>query len=71
MYENNFCYYYFRFIQKLPMTFLQSPVLEVIIRCSITAVSLDHKEANASVMKFLLDLLICGKSKKVIVINGL
>lgn len=47
------------------MPFLQSPVLEVIIRCSITAVSLDHKEANASVMKFLLDLLLCGKSKKV------
>lgn len=47
------------------MPFLQSPVLEVIIRCSITAVSLDHREANASVMKFLLDLLICGKSKKV------
>ncbi|XP_026810121.1 transportin-3 [Rhopalosiphum maidis] len=53
-----------RFIQKLPMPFLQSPVLEVIIRCSITAVSLDHKEANASVMKFLLDLLLCGKSRK-------
>lgn len=47
------------------MPFLQSPVLEVIIRCSITAVSLDHKEANASVMKFLLDLLLCGKSRKV------
>ncbi|XP_050524422.1 transportin-3 [Daktulosphaira vitifoliae] len=53
-----------RFIQKLPMPFLQSPVLESVIRCSIMAVSLDHKEANASVMKFLLDLLICGKSKK-------
>lgn len=50
------------------MPFLRSPVLEVIIRCSITAVSLDHKEANASVMKFLLDLLICGKSKKVIIV---
>lgn len=47
------------------MPFLQSSVLEVIIRCSITAVSLDHKEANASVMKFLLDLLLCGKSRKV------
>lgn len=46
------------------MQFLQCPALPNIIQCALLACSLDHKEANASVMKFFYDLIgiaHCGK----------
>lgn len=35
-----------------------------ICQCAITASTLDHKEANTSVMKFLCDLITSGKSSR-------
>lgn len=53
-----------RFIQRAPIEFLQCSALPHIIQCALLACSLDHKEANTSVMKFFYDLIgvaQCGK----------
>lgn len=53
-----------RFIQRAPIEFLQCAALPHIIQCALLACSLDHKEANTSVMKFFYDLIgmaQCGK----------
>lgn len=53
-----------RFIQRAPIQFLQCPALPHIIQCALLACSLDHKEANTSVMKFFYDMIgvaQCGK----------
>lgn len=54
-----------RFIQQSPMSYLQCGMVEPILRCAIAACSLDHKEANASVMKYLSDFLTCATKKEV------
>lgn len=46
-----------RFLQRASVPFLKSPVLESLIQCSLAAATLDHREANSSVMKFFYDLL--------------
>lgn len=53
-----------RFVQRAPLAFLRSTALPHIVQCALTACSLDHKEANTSVMKFLCDLVNSGKSGK-------
>ncbi|KAK3585736.1 hypothetical protein CHS0354_020305 [Potamilus streckersoni] len=53
-----------RFVQRSPVPFLQSVVAKPIICCAIAACSLDHKDANASVMKFLNDFLKCANTKE-------
>lgn len=50
-----------RFIQRMPLHFLQSPILIAIIECATLACTLDHRDANMSVMKFLSNLLAHGK----------
>lgn len=50
-----------RFMQRLPLHFLQSPIVAPIIQCAILACTLDHRDANMSVMKFLSNLLAHGK----------
>lgn len=50
-----------RFIQRMPLHFLQSPILAAIIQCATLACTLDHRDANMSVMKFLSNLLAHGK----------
>ena len=50
-----------RFIQRMPLHFLQSPILVAIIQCATLACTLDHRDANQSVMKFLSNLLAHGK----------
>lgn len=50
-----------RFIQRLPLHFLQSPIVAPIIQCATLACTLDHRDANMSVMKFLSNLLAHGK----------
>lgn len=52
-----------RFLQRAPLPFLRSPVLGSVVQCALAACSLDHKEANASVMKFLYDMIHSGRSK--------
>lgn len=46
-----------RFMQKLPIAFLQSPCMVSLLECALASVSLDHKDANASVMKFFHEIL--------------
>lgn len=57
--------YFDRFVQQSPISYLQCGMVEPILRCAIAACSLDHKEANASVMKYLSDFLMCATKKEV------
>lgn len=50
-----------RFIQRMPLPFLHSQILVSIIQCATLACTLDHRDANMSVMKFLSNLLAHGK----------
>lgn len=52
-----------RFLQRCPIPFLQSPIVTPIIQCALLACTLDHKDANLSVMKFFYNLLNCGRSE--------
>lgn len=51
-----------RFLQRSPIAFLQCTALPLIIQCALLSSTLDHKEANMSVMKFFYDLIHCGKT---------
>ncbi|XP_014470428.1 PREDICTED: transportin-3 [Dinoponera quadriceps] len=53
-----------RFLQRAPVPLLQSPVIGNIVDCAIMACSLDHKDANSSVMKFFYDFLNSGRCYK-------
>ncbi|XP_029646320.1 transportin-3 [Octopus sinensis] len=53
-----------RFVQRAPVAFLQCQMSKAILCCSIAACSLDHRDANASVMKFLEDLINCATAKE-------
>ncbi|XP_031340028.1 transportin-3-like isoform X1 [Photinus pyralis] len=53
-----------RLLQRAPMEFLQCTALPLILQCSLLACSLDHKEANMSVMKFFNDLISSGHTGK-------
>ncbi|XP_072233204.1 transportin-3 isoform X1 [Leuresthes tenuis] len=49
-----------RFVQRSPITLLSSSIIVHIIQCAIAATSLDHRDANCSVMKFVRDLIHTG-----------
>ncbi|XP_056280903.1 transportin-3 [Pseudoliparis swirei] len=49
-----------RFVQRSPITLLSSSIIVHIIQCAIAAASLDHRDANCSVMKFVRDLVHTG-----------
>ncbi|XP_063222525.1 transportin-3 [Bacillus rossius redtenbacheri] len=51
-----------RFIQRAPVPFLQSAAITPIIQCALLACTLDHRDANASVMKFFFDLVHCSRT---------
>lgn len=51
-----------RFLQRCPIPFLQSPIVTPILQCALLACTLDHKDANLSVMKFFYSLLNCGRA---------
>ncbi|CAH1174165.1 unnamed protein product [Phaedon cochleariae] len=53
-----------RFMQRTPTAFLQCSSLVHILQCALLASTLDHKEANMSVMKFFYDLVNQGQSDK-------
>ncbi|ESO89343.1 hypothetical protein LOTGIDRAFT_177445 [Lottia gigantea] len=53
-----------RFIQRCPVPFLQSAMCKPLLCCAIAACSLDHKDANASVMKFLTDFIKYSREKE-------
>lgn len=60
-----------RFVQRSPVTLLSSGIIVHIIQCAIAATTLDHRDANCSVMKFVRDLIHTGVSNDVsdIIIN--
>ncbi|XP_052755169.1 transportin-3 [Galleria mellonella] len=45
-----------RFLQRAPLQFLASEAVAATVQCAVLGCSLDHREANSSVMKFLHDL---------------
>uniref|UniRef100_A0A8C7Q120 Transportin 3 n=1 Tax=Oncorhynchus mykiss TaxID=8022 RepID=A0A8C7Q120_ONCMY len=51
-----------RFVQRSPVTLLSSGIIVHIIQCAIAATTLDHRDANCSVMKFVRDLIHTGVS---------
>ncbi|KAH3738663.1 transportin-3-like [Dreissena polymorpha] len=52
-----------RFIQRAPRAFLQSVAAKPVLMCAIAACSVDHKDANASVMKFITELIRAATNK--------
>lgn len=52
-----------RFIQRCPVPFLQSPIVPPIMQCALLACTLDHRDANLSVMQFFFNLLSCGRNE--------
>ncbi|KAL4233679.1 Transportin-3 [Mactra antiquata] len=53
-----------RFIQRAPLPFLQSVAMKPVLMCAIASCSLDHKDANMSVMKFITELIKAASSKE-------
>ncbi|XP_055836947.1 transportin-3 [Episyrphus balteatus] len=51
-----------RFIECCPVPFLQSPLVTPIFQCALLACTLDHREANSSVMKFFCNILRWGRT---------
>lgn len=53
-----------RFMQRAPSQFLNCSAMGPIFQCGLLACSLDHKEANTSVMKFFYDLISTARNGK-------
>lgn len=53
-----------RFIQRSPYQLLQSPLVTPIIQCGLLACTLDHRDANLSVMRFFCSLLSYGRDDR-------
>lgn len=51
-----------RFLQKTPEKFLKDSMLESIFNLTIASIKLDHREANLSVTKFLIELIYTSHS---------
>ena len=49
----------FRCLQKFPVPFLKCEVAIPAIHCAVVASTLEHRDANLSVMKFLKCLISC------------
>lgn len=54
-----------RFIQRCPIVLLRSQVLMHVLQWAIASTTLDHRDANCSVMKFLRDLVHTGVANDV------
>ncbi|XP_028809640.1 transportin-3 isoform X2 [Denticeps clupeoides] len=54
-----------RFVQRSPVTLLSSSIIIHILQCAIAATTLDHRDANCSVMKFIRDLIHTGVTNDV------
>jgi len=53
-----------RFLQRAALPYLKNPLFRSVMECALHAASLEHREANASVMKFFYDLLHAGSRTK-------
>lgn len=51
-----------RFLQRCSVKFLESAAVNPIIQCALLACTLDHRDANFSVMKFFCSLISCGRA---------
>ncbi|XP_059471505.1 transportin-3 [Neocloeon triangulifer] len=51
-----------RFLQRTPVPLLQSNILNAVMDCALMASTLDHKDANSSVMNFFFNLVHCGRN---------
>lgn len=58
-----------RFLQRNPVAFLQSPALSAVFDCALQAAALDHRDANASVMQFLSELIHTTRTREVCLIT--
>jgi len=54
-----------RYVQRCPLSFLQSGSVKPLLACAIAGCALDHKEANYSVTKFLSELSKTARDKEV------
>ena len=54
-----------RFLQRNPSALLRSSALAAVFECALQAASLDHREANASVMQFLCELIHTTRTRAV------
>lgn len=52
-----------RCLQKCPLAFLKCEVAVPAIHCAVVASTLEHRDANLSVMKFLKSLINCASEK--------
>ena len=52
-----------RFIQRCPLHYLRCNFVNKVVEYAVHASSLHHREANASVLKYIFDLLHVGRSK--------
>ncbi|XP_058793421.1 transportin-3 isoform X2 [Phymastichus coffea] len=50
-----------RFLRTTPVPFLHASMIGNIVDCALMACSLDHRDANASVMKFFYELIHTGR----------
>ena len=57
MYTYFIVHIFSRFVQTCPVEFLKSSAADSLIKCAVAASTLSHREANASVMTFLRDLI--------------
>ena len=48
---------------RCPVPFLQNTFLETLLGVALHAAQLEHRDANASVMKFLTELIRCGSAE--------
>ncbi|KAI1287085.1 Transportin-3 [Halotydeus destructor] len=56
-----------RFLQKRPEQFLRESMLNSVLDLSIAALNLDHREANNSVTKFLIEMIEAARSTSSII----
>lgn len=54
-----------RFLQRNPSAFLHTQSLTLIFDCALQAATLDHRDANASVMQFLTELVHTARTREV------
>eukprot|EP00794_Sanderia_malayensis_P013001 gene13002-14340_t len=54
-----------RLLQKCPVQFLENESMEAVMQLAVAAIALNHREANSSVVKFLVDLTGCARNDPV------
>ena len=58
--ESHRCFFVGRYLQRCPQVFFQNEVYPVATQCALAALTFNHRDAYASVMKYLRDLISSG-----------